>query len=96
LAIYAARKRKNRDDDEEEEEGEGGEEGVMAAGGGGAVPNARRRRRRGGSENPLGAKIDGAGATTPPQQLRLRLRSKQHDDVFSASAVNLPPTPPIL
>jgi hypothetical protein len=28
--------------------------------GGGAVSNARRRRRRGGSENPLGAKIDGA------------------------------------
>jgi hypothetical protein len=77
LAIYAARKRKKRDDDDEEEEGEGGEEGGMAAGGGGAVSNARRRRRRGGSENPLGAKIDGAGATTPPQQLRLRLRSKQ-------------------
>ncbi len=75
--IYAARKRKKRGDEEEEEEAEGGEEGVMAAGGGGAVSNARRRRRRGGSENPLGAKIDGAGATTPPQQLRLQLWSKQ-------------------
>ena len=32
----------------------------MAAGGGDAVLNARRRRRRGGSENPRGAKIDGA------------------------------------
>ena len=41
----------------------------MAAGGGGAVSNARRRRRRGGSENLLGTRINGAGATTPPQQL---------------------------
>ena len=57
-AIYAARKRKKGE--EEEEEGEGGEGGVMAAGGGGAVSNTRRRRRRGGSENPMGAKIDGA------------------------------------
>ena len=63
-AIYAARKRKKRDEEEEE-----GEEGVMMAGGSGAVSNARRRRRRGGSENPLGAKINGVGATTPPQQL---------------------------
>ena len=46
------RKRKKRDDE--------GEEGVIAAGGVGAVSNARRRRRRGGSENPLGAKINGA------------------------------------
>ena len=28
---------------------------------------------RRGSDNPLGAKIDGAGATVPPQQLRLQL-----------------------
>jgi hypothetical protein len=28
-----------------------------------------RRRRRDRSENPLGAKIDGVGATAPPQQL---------------------------
>jgi hypothetical protein len=49
----------------------------MAAGGGGAVSNVRRRRRRRrrrGSENPLRAKVDGAGATAPPQQLRLRLQ----------------------
>jgi hypothetical protein len=78
------RGRKKREEEEEEEEGEeeeeeeeGGEEGVMAAGGGGAVSNARRMRRRGRSENPLGAKIDGAGATAPPQQLRLRLRLRR-------------------
>ena len=41
--------------------------GVMAAGGGGAVSNARRRRRRDESENPLGVKTNGAGATAPPQ-----------------------------
>ena len=43
----------------------------MAARGGGTVLNVRRRRRRrrGGSENPLSAKVDGAGATVPPQQL---------------------------
>ena len=79
-AIYAARKRKKRE--EEEEEWEGGGEGVMAAGGGGAVSNVRRRRRRRDvSENPLGAKIDRAGATTPPQQLRLQRRSKQHPTI---------------
>ncbi len=76
MARYAARKRKKREEDEDEE-GEGGEEGVMAAGGGGAVSNARRMRRSGRSENPLGAKIDGAGATAPPQQLRLRLRQRR-------------------
>ena len=70
MGIYTAWKRKKREEEEEEEEeeeGEGGEEGGMAAGGGGAVSNARRGRRRGESENPLGAKTDGAGATAPPQ-----------------------------
>ena len=31
------------------------------------MSNVRRRRRRGESENPLGVKTDGAGATAPPQ-----------------------------
>ena len=80
-AIYAARKRKKRDDDDDEEEAEGGEEGVRVAGGGGAGSNARRRRKRGGSENPLGATIDGLGATTALQKLRHRLRSKQQPTI---------------
>jgi hypothetical protein len=42
----------------------------MVAGGSGAVSNVRRRRRRRrGSENPPRAKVNGAGATAPPQQL---------------------------
>jgi hypothetical protein len=54
----------------------------MAAGGGGTVSNGRRRRRRrGGSENPLRAKIDGVGTTAPPQQLQIRLRSKQQPTI---------------
>jgi hypothetical protein len=72
-------KRKKRE--EGEGEGEGEEEGVMAVGGGRAVSNARMRRRRDGSENTLGAKINGAGATMPPQQLQLQLWSKQQPTI---------------
>jgi hypothetical protein len=46
-----------------------------------AKEEAATPRRRGGSENTLGAKINGAGATMPPQQLQLQLWSKQQPTI---------------
>jgi hypothetical protein len=56
----------------------------MAAGGGDAVLNARRRRRRGGSENPLGAKIDGAAQPRHHNNFNFEFGANNNQDWFSS------------